>query len=587
MALTLSWTQTARFQIARIDHDFLQSRTRIYPVKAKAVQARLINGMSAGGGSDIIQYGRLPCLIAKIFEEINGLSGLTFEADTISNAPTGNKIQTWSEVTVHRELAGAEEVHVVLHIRSLCQVSGAVIGNGIGANGRLRSTAVGNDVKPVAALLVLAGEIARLNAHVTIGFHKTFSTSQKAARWFVDVYRDVGAPPAGALNKDGARICAGGRLVPVNTHLYLLIAFDGAFGDVEPNPRVAGLGAEVKRRCAAVVHGDAALFLTERRKGLQCQGAWYWPGPLHAFHGNAHVGFPVGLVVVNHWANVRHGPVPVVITDAGFGHHVFPLTVVELVVVVFQVGVPLERLLHFLAILVGVTPTLLCVEVVASLVHVHLGDVGAGAHFMAHQLLVGVAIGFGNALVQCLGSRHECFHFGVDTLRFAVVVQAVGVFILSLGFAASVVPGVVGNQLVNFLGILWAKVTRCPALPELLGVFQIPVVRVPGHTQEKIDGVFHGLQITHVHQPDFVGLVLVGQVHLLPHFFQRHGVDPAVGARPAHVIKMVVNPSATAAVALFRCGQTPVVAKVVIGPQQDDIIGYAHSGFVKVLHLFI
>src|SRR5690625_3921760 len=64
MALTLRWPQIARFQIARIDHDFLQSRTRIYPVKAKAVQARLINGMSAGGGADIVQYGRLPRLIA-------------------------------------------------------------------------------------------------------------------------------------------------------------------------------------------------------------------------------------------------------------------------------------------------------------------------------------------------------------------------------------------------------------------------------------------------------------------------------------------------------------------------------------------
>src|SRR5690625_757981 len=206
---------------------------------------------------------------------------------------------------------------------------------------------------------------------------------------------------------------------------------------------------------------------------------------------------------------------------------------------------------------------------------------------MAHQWLVGVAIGFGNALVPCLGSRHECLHFGVDTLRFAVVVQDVGVFILGLGLEASVVPGVVGNQLVNFLGILWAKVTRSPALTELLGVFKIPVVRIPGHTKEKIYRVFHGLQITHVHQPDFVGLVFVGQVHLLPHLFQRHGVDPAIRARAAHIIEVVVNTGTTSAVALFWSRQAAVVAKVVIGPQQDDIIGYAHSGFVKVLHLFI
>src|SRR5690625_7931047 len=97
--------------------------------------------------------------------------------------------QAQREVTVHRELAGAEEVLVVLHIRSLCQVSGAVIGNGIGANGRLRSTVIGNDVKPVAALLVLAVEIARLNAQVPIGLQQTFNALQSTAPWLVSVIR--------------------------------------------------------------------------------------------------------------------------------------------------------------------------------------------------------------------------------------------------------------------------------------------------------------------------------------------------------------------------------------------------------------
>src|SRR5690554_2932142 len=177
-ALTLQGPQIARFQVAGINDNFLQGRTRIYPVETQTVQARRVNGVGAGGGADVVQHRSLPRLIAQVFKEVDGLGRLALKANTIANAAAGNKVQAGGKVTVDGELARAEKVHVVLHIGGLRQVGGAVIGNRIGTDGGLSPAVVGDDVKPVAAFLVLPIKVARFDAHVTVGFDKPFGAAQ-------------------------------------------------------------------------------------------------------------------------------------------------------------------------------------------------------------------------------------------------------------------------------------------------------------------------------------------------------------------------------------------------------------------------
>src|SRR5690606_33482806 len=71
------------------------------------------------------------------------------------------------------------------------------------------------------------------------------------------------------------------------------------------------------------------------------------------------------------------------------------------------------------------------------------------------------------------------------------------------------------------------------------------------------------------------------------HFGDRRGVDPAVGARPADIIKVIINTGTAAALTLFGRGQTAQVAPVIIAPQQNDIVWNAHATFVKALHFFV
>src|SRR5271165_2250255 len=96
------------------------------------------------------------------------------------------------------------------------------------------------------------------------------------------------------------------------------------------------------------------------------------------------------------------------------------------------------------------------------------------------------------------------------------------------------------------------ELTRGPLGSEFAEFFLWPLERIPGKCQEEFHGKLHGLEITHVDDPDARGTVFVSKVHLFPNFGDGISVDPLVGTRTAHVIKMVVDTCAAAAFALFR-----------------------------------
>ena len=132
-----------------------------------------------------------------------------------------------------------------------------------------------------------------------------------------------------------------------------------------------------------------------------------------------------------------------------------------------------------------------------------------------------------------------------------------------------------------------AKLPLGPQLREFAGLLFSPPLRVAAESQEVLGGELDRLQVAHVDHPDPVGAILQRQVHLLPDFRNRIGVDPLVVTRAAHVVEMVVDPRPAGALAFVRSRQAADVAPIVVAPQQRHVVGHTHALFVVRLHFFI
>ena len=128
-----------------------------------------------------------------------------------------------------------------------------------------------------------------------------------------------------------------------------------------------------------------------------------------------------------------------------------------------------------------------------------------------------------------------------------VVGEAKGGGIDQFGFSAAVVLGVLCEEVGDFCGVLGAEGAGRPGLAEVRGVFRCEQFGVPGHGHEEVDREFHRLQITDVCDPDSRGAVAVREVHLLPDFGDRDGVEPFIVSRTADVIEVVVDAGAAGA----------------------------------------
>ena len=114
-----------------------------------------------------------------------------------------------------------------------------------------------------------------------------------------------------------------------------------------------------------------------------------------------------------------------------------------------------------------------------------------------------------------------------------------------------------------------------------------PIFRIPGIIQEKLDRIFHGLDVTYVDDPNLHGAVAISQVHLLPHPWHQVGVEPLVVSRPADIIIVIVNPIGTGARLIIDLWQLADVSPVVVAQQQGHVIRHAHAFVIVILHFFV
>ncbi len=165
--------------------------------------------------------------------------------------------------------------------------------------------------------------------------------------------------------------------------------------------------------------------------------------------------------------------------------------------------------------------------------------------------------------------------------------QTVGLWREQFRLSPGIEPGIPGQDLSHRL---------CKGLTELLSspldviipqVIRLPPVRIPGIIQEKLDGEFHGFDVTHIDNPDLIGSKGMGQVHLLPHPFNLVGVQPFIISWPAHIVEVIIDSVSSGPFRAARFRQFPDVSPVVITEQQGHIIGYPHSFVIILLYLFI
>ena len=110
---------------------------------------------------------------------------------------------------------------------------------------------------------------------------------------------------------------------------------------------------------------------------------------------------------------------------------------------------------------------------------------------------------------------------------------------------------------------------------------------IPGHVHKQLDGVFHGLQVAHIQDPQFLDTTIVGQLQLLPHVLDGGDVDPFRVTGCSDVVHVVVESPATLALLFLSGRQTAHVAPVVVAEQYRHIVRHAQSCVVVVLYFFI
>ena len=122
------------------------------------------------------------------------------------------------------------------------------------------------------------------------------------------------------------------------------------------------------------------------------------------------------------------------------------------------------------------------------------------------------------------------------------------------------------------------------------------VVGTPGHLEEEVDGMLHGLEVAHIENPEVVDAIFVAQAHLFPQVVGGGDVGPLGVARTTHVIDVVVH--TPTALAVHKCllgarsrnvgfGHTTNVTPVVVAKHDEHIVGHIEAQVVEVLHLLV
>ena len=107
------------------------------------------------------------------------------------------------------------------------------------------------------------------------------------------------------------------------------------------------------------------------------------------------------------------------------------------------------------------------------------------------------------------------------------------------------------------------------------------------HSEEEFYWKLHGFKVPDIDDPDTGCAVMQREVHLLPDLGNGIGIEPLIGAWAADIVEVVIDAGTAGTLALARGGQAAQVAPIVVGPEQRDVVGYAHALVVIALHLLI
>ena len=110
---------------------------------------------------------------------------------------------------------------------------------------------------------------------------------------------------------------------------------------------------------------------------------------------------------------------------------------------------------------------------------------------------------------------------------------------------------------------------------------------VPCHVEEQRDGIFHGLEVSDIENPEALYAIVSGESQLLPHVLYRGHINPFRVAGRADIVYMVVQSPASLVLALLGCRHTADIAPVVVAQQHDDIVRHTHALVIIVEHLLV
>jgi len=139
---------------------------------------------------------------------------------------------------------------------------------------------------------------------------------------------------------------------------------------------------------------------------------------------------------------------------------------------------------------------------------VHFVEVGHRLHRKKNQLLVGVPVGWlqGEVLAQGFGFQ---FQVRVRHLFPFTRFQVVGLRIKHLRRHSTVVLAVEVQDTGRFLCLLLAELLRTERTWVFHQIVCLIPRWIPGHVEEEGNGVFHGLEVTHIQYPQFIHPIII------------------------------------------------------------------------------
>ena len=268
-------------------------------------------------------------------------------------------------------------------------------------------------------------------------------------------------------------------------------------------------------------------------------------------------------------------------------HHAVPFATGHLLVVLLlELAVALEGALRTVGPFVGFGIPLGGEFEVHRLTVIHVINGGHRLHGEEHELAVGVLIFLRHreVLTESVGLQA-----GVVVSRLFPFpgLEIVGRSVEHLGGATPVVFRVEVDDACRFRSLLLAELLLAEGAGVGEDVAVVILLRVPGHLQEEVDGIFHRLEVAHVEHPEFVYSVVGGEFQLLPHSLNRGDVKPLGVAWRAHVVHVVIHSPAAGVLALLGVGQSAHVAPVVVAEKDDHVVGHAQTRVVVVEHLLV